>query len=76
MTRTHWITLALFLAGLSSMVGALHDWAEMLTPQFLGGVMGIGASVINASFGDKPAETNMASRAAATVVNKLSGTGE
>ena len=76
MSRTNWITLALLLTGLSGMVGALHDWSEAFKPQFVGGVFGIGAAVINAAFGERPAENNPVSRAAASVVYKITGTEE
>lgn len=74
MTRSHWLTLALFLAGLSGMVGAMHDWSEALTPAFVGGVIGLGAAVINASFGEEP-PNNVASRATKVVLQKFTGTG-
>ena len=76
MKRSHWITLALFLAGLSGMIGAIGSWAEVLTPPFVAGVVGLGAAVINASFSDSPPETNAVTRTMGTVVEKISGTGD
>lgn len=76
MTRTNWVTLALFLSGLSGMLGAMDTWQQVLDIRFAGGVVGLGAAVINAAFGEAPAESNAASRIASNVVQKISGTGD
>jgi hypothetical protein len=73
MTRSHWVTLALFLGSLAGLVNALHSWAEAMSPPFIGGVLGLMATIINASFGDSPRETNAVTRTMGTVVQKISG---
>lgn len=73
MKRTHWVTLAAFLSGISGMGIAMHDWREMLSPAFFFGVLGLGAALINSSFGSSPDESNAISRAASSVVRRISG---
>ena len=76
MKRNHVVTLIAFLSGLSSMGAAFHTWGEILDVRFFFGVLGLGAAVLNASYTDSPEPTNAVSRATASVVQTLSGTGD
>lgn len=77
MKRQHWITLALFLSGLAGMVGTLDHWSDAIRTQFFAGILSLGASVINAAFGETPIGGNPVTKVMVdttqTVVNKLAG---
>lgn len=54
MTGKHYALIAACLASIGAMVGAFRDWHEALSPQFIGGMIGVVGAQVGAIFSDKP----------------------
>jgi hypothetical protein len=50
----HYALIAGCALGIGAMTSALHSWNEALTPQFIGGVIGVLGTQIGAILSDKP----------------------
>lgn len=54
LTGKHYALIAACLASIGAMIGAFHDWHEALSPQFIGGMIGVVGAQVGAIFSDKP----------------------
>ena len=54
MTMKHWMLIAGCLVSIGAMVSAMHDWSEIATPAFVGGVLGVIGMQLAGIFSDKP----------------------
>lgn len=54
MSAANWITIGLFLGGLSAQLGGIKSWDEALTPLFISGLLLTISSNLVAFFSHKP----------------------
>lgn len=54
MTGKHYALIAGCLASIGAMVGAIGDWHATLSPQFVGGIIGVVGTQLGAIFSEKP----------------------
>jgi len=46
MNGTHWLALGLVFSGLATQAAGVHDWAEVFSPKFIFGSMGVVGGVL------------------------------
>ena len=54
LSTKHYALIAGCVIALGSMTSALHSWSEALTPQFIGGALGVIGTQLGAILSEKP----------------------